>query len=343
MQPRTLTQHAGKLAAWGLMLSLGTGAMTQNAPATPAPAGGSPQTLSQLIAASAQPPKIDLSKIDPAKVIVKAGDIQITAGQLNDLLSSASPQQREQLMTTPGALRMVANEIVQMRLLAQEAGRRKLDETPKFKQQMAMAHDQLLAKMLSDDVEKNIDTAELKKHFDDNKAQFDQVEARHILIRTPGSKAPVRKGQKELTDEQAKAKIAQLRERIVKGEDFGAVAKAESDDTGSGAQGGALGTFGHGQMVPEFDQVAFSLKKGEVSQPVKTQFGYHLIQVQERKDNFADYEAQLREQMGPQKIEQLTSDLKAKSKPELDESVFGPPPAAQPAAAPGAAPAAPGR
>ena len=69
-------------------------------------------------------------------------------------------------------------------------------------------------------------------------AKYDKVKARHILIRTPGSRAPVRQGQKELTEPQAKAKVEAIRKRLVDGkEDFAAVAKAESDDAGSGAQG----------------------------------------------------------------------------------------------------------
>ena len=107
---------------------------------------------------------------------------------------------------------------------------------------------------------------------------------------------PVKPNQPDLGEEDALAKTKAIRERLVKGEDFAAVAKAESDDTGSGAQGGDLGTFGHGRMVPVFEETAFKLPIGEVSQPVKSQFGWHLIQVQERTvKNFADGEGRHRQ------------------------------------------------
>ena len=86
-------------------------------------------------------------------------------------------------------------------------------------------------------------------------------------------------GKPELTEEQALAKAQEIKKKLAAGGDFAALAKAESDDTGSGANGGELGTFKRNSMVPEFEQVAFSLARGQVSDPIKTQFGYHMIQV----------------------------------------------------------------
>ena len=88
----------------------------------------------------------------------------------------------------------------------------------------------------------------------------EQVWARHILVET-----------------EAEAKAAE--DLLKNGVDFAQLAKKNSKDTGSAANGGDLGWFGKGQMVPEFEQVAFKLKVGEISQPVKSQFGYHIIQV----------------------------------------------------------------
>lgn len=108
-------------------------------------------------------------------------------------------------------------------------------------------------------------------------AQTPKIRARHILIRTD-REAPASVAAK------AEAKINALREAIVKGQDFGAAAKANSEDPGSKESGGDLGFFTRNQMVPEFDRAAFALKVGEVSQPVRTQFGYHLIKVEEKTE-----------------------------------------------------------
>ncbi|MCK5676689.1 MAG: peptidylprolyl isomerase [Verrucomicrobia bacterium] len=91
-----------------------------------------------------------------------------------------------------------------------------------------------------------------------------QAAARHILVAT-------------------EADCADLKQQIADGADFGELAKAHSTCP-SGAQGGALGTFGPGQMVKEFDEVVFSAPVGEVQGPVKTQFGYHLLEVTHRAD-----------------------------------------------------------
>jgi len=91
-----------------------------------------------------------------------------------------------------------------------------------------------------------------------------QAAARHILVAT-------------------EADCADLKKQIADGADFGELAKAHSTCP-SGAQGGALGTFGPGQMVKEFDEVVFSAPIGEVQGPVKTQFGYHLLEVTHRAD-----------------------------------------------------------
>lgn len=88
--------------------------------------------------------------------------------------------------------------------------------------------------------------------------------ARHILVKT-------------------EAECADLKQQIADGADFGELAKAHSSCP-SGAEGGALGTFGPGQMVKEFDEVVFSAPVGEVQGPVQTQFGYHLLEVTHRVD-----------------------------------------------------------
>ncbi len=85
-----------------------------------------------------------------------------------------------------------------------------------------------------------------------------------------------------LVDSEAKAK--ELRAKIVAGEDFAKVATENSSDTGSAKQGGLLGYFGMGQMVPEFEAAVAKMQKGEVSEPVKTQFGWHVIKLEDRRN-----------------------------------------------------------
>ncbi len=123
----------------------------------------------------------------------------------------------------------------------------------------------------------------MRKKLEENAPlEFDQtdeaVKVRYILIK-PEPEAPVEKREAD-----ALKKITDARKRIVEdGEDFAEVAKEVSEDPGSAPNGGDLGCFGKGQMVPEFEKAAFSMEKDQVSEPVKTDFGYHIIQVYDVK------------------------------------------------------------
>jgi hypothetical protein len=112
--------------------------------------------------------------------------------------------------------------------------------------------------------------------------QQQQVKARHILIRFKGSPVPLRDREKDLTEVEALAKAKELRQKALNGADFAMLAKAESDDLASAANGGNLGTIGHGQNVQTFEQAAFNTPVGGISEPVKTQFGYSIIKIESR-------------------------------------------------------------
>ena len=107
----------------------------------------------------------------------------------------------------------------------------------------------------------------------DSQTVVNQVHARHILLKTT-----------ELQDDATiEQKLSAVRARIVKGEDFGALAKVLSEDPGSGAEGGDLGWTGPGSFVPEFERTLDALKENEISQPLRTQFGWHIIQLLGRR------------------------------------------------------------
>jgi peptidyl-prolyl cis-trans isomerase D len=114
-----------------------------------------------------------------------------------------------------------------------------------------------------------------QKHIDQYQVK-DQVRVRHILI-------AVAAGADAKTDAAARAKAQDIRKQILAGGDFAKLAQANSDDPGSKGQGGELGFIQHGVTVPEFDKAAFALNPGQTSDLVKTQFGYHIIQTEEKQ------------------------------------------------------------
>jgi parvulin-like peptidyl-prolyl isomerase len=258
-------------------------------------------------------------------VILTIGDEKMTVGEYEKFVDTL-PEQYRTAARGP-AKRQLVEQLVDVKIMAQEARKRKLDQDATFKAQLAFQAENLLAgtiyRQMSNDLK--VDDAELHKYYDEHKSEYERVRARHILIRFKGS--PVPKSEKpELSEEEALAKANALRTRLKAGEDFATVAKAESDDTGSGKNGGDLNFFGRTQMVPAFAEAAFKLPAGQVSEPVKTQFGYHLILVEAHETKTFDEErADIEKKLRPEKTKAAVEALRKQASVMIDESFFGPP------------------
>ena len=247
-------------------------------------------------------------------VVLTVGSEKITQSEFQEIISSLPAQQQTQL-TTPEARRSLAEQLAELKVMAQEARARKLDQSAAVKVKMALQDDQILASAVYQQLSAgDPDEAALRAYYAAHKQDWEEVKARHILIRMQGSKVPVREGHKDLTDAEALAKAKEVRAKIVAGAKFEDQAKIESDDTGSGDNGGDLGTFGAGQMVPEFDEVVFKAPIGQVTEPIKTAFGYHLILVEERKSkSFEDARPEIEQKIRPEMGQKAIDGLKAKT------------------------------
>ncbi|MDY3005801.1 peptidylprolyl isomerase [Anaerococcus sp. AGMB00486] len=131
---------------------------------------------------------------------------------------------------------------------------------------------------------------EIKKYFDENKDNLIQVKASHILV-----------------EDEATAK--ELKEKLDKGEDFAKLAKEYSKDTANAAKGGDLGYFNKSQMAKEFSDKAFSMNKGEISDPVKTSYGYHIIKVEDKKDSAEDLKEDISKALNDKKYSEYLTKL----------------------------------
>jgi len=166
--------------------------------------------------------------------------------------------------------------------------------------------------------------ADVQSYYDKNPGKFqmpEQVRASHILIAVPKDASPA--------DVAAKEKLAEsVLDRIHKGEDFGKLATEISDDPGSKANGGDLNFFSRTQMVPEFSDAAFKLKTGEVTGPVKTQFGFHIIKVTGRKAagtlSLAEVKEKLTAYLGDQKRQNAVQTLLAQLRQKADVKIYLP-------------------
>jgi len=169
--------------------------------------------------------------------------------------------------------------VTDMILMSQAAEAKKMGDTPEFKRKLAFNREKLLMEQLLQKAGKEALTDKAMHDVYDEAAkqmgQEQEVHARHILIRAAAGDD---KASKEAED-----KIKAIIVRLKKGEDFAKVASEATEDPSGKANGGDLGYFSKEQMVPEFSDTAFKLDKGQISEPVKTQFGWHVIKVEDKR------------------------------------------------------------
>jgi peptidyl-prolyl cis-trans isomerase C len=291
-------------------------------------------------AAAPAPPAV----ISPDTVILTIGDEKITRAQFELIIATLPDQQRAQLQM-PGGKRKLAESLADLKSLAQEGRARKVDQSPVIQAQIKLQVDQIIAQHTYQELAKeqagalpdaNLPPtdAALHAYYDVHKQDWEELKAKHILIRFTGSPVPIRPGQKDLSEADALAKAKEIRAKIIAGTKFEDMAKAESDDTGNAPQGGDLGSFPKGRMVPQFDQAAFAAEIGKVTEPVKTQFGYHLILVEshtnksfevarpEIEQKMKQEQAQSAQARSQQDGQKALADLKAKKNIVYDDTYF---------------------
>ena len=281
-------------------------------------------------AAVAQQPAAAQTQADP--IVIAAGDLTIRQSEFENALKTL-PAEYQQYAMGPGK-KQFAEDYVRMRMLAIEGTKAGLDKDPEVLRQLNLMRDNLVANAQLQKLEASVTVPEeaLRKKYEETKGQYEQVAAKHILIAFKGSPA-AQPEKPELTEEQAKAKAEELHKQILGGASFEELAKKESDDVGSGTRGGDLGEFGRGQMVPEFEQAAFAAKVGEVTPPVRTQFGYHLIKVEKHESTpFEEVKAALERAERQTLVQAKLEAMKADAKVTYNDTYFAAAPAA--AAAP---------
>ncbi len=285
-----LSQNAVALATLA-GLALASAASQAQAPAT-APA---PQATPAKPAAAPQP------SADP--LLAKVNGQEIHMSDLNILAQSLPPEARQ--LPPQQLFPQLLDQAIDGKALVIAAKKDKLDQNPLVARTMQIAAErQLQSAIISRDVGPTLTDEKIHAKFNAEiagKPGEEEVHARHILVKT---------------EAEAKDIIAKLKA----GGDFAAIAKDKSTD-GSAASGGDLGFFKAGDMLPEFSATAFSLKAGEVSAtPVQTRYGWHVIKVEEHRQEpaptFEQVQEQLRQQMIEDGISKTVSAARAQVKVE---------------------------
>ena len=198
-----------------------------------------------------------LAKVNGSEI--RASDVALAEEELGPSLQQMDPATRKD---------NVLSFLIDMKIVSKAAEDKKVENSDDFKKRLAFARNRLLMDSLLATEGKAATTDEaMKKVYDEAAKQItgeQEVRARHILVET---------------EDEAKA----IKAELDKGADFAELAKKKSKDPGA-SDGGDLGFFTKEQMVPEFSDVAFKLQPGQISDPVKSQFGWHIIKVEEKRN-----------------------------------------------------------
>ncbi|MFH1146478.1 MAG: peptidylprolyl isomerase [Pseudomonadota bacterium] len=274
------------------------------------------------------PPKKDTQEKN--KIIAKVGTYTLTGDMLDKRIEALPPQYKQMIAQKPEFKKNLIDRWVQVSLLAQEARARGMDKDKSVLEKIDEVMNTLLAQefVMRNVIEKiEITDKEISEYYDGHKSEFENpemVKARHILIKVAHDATPEQW-------QEAEKKALDTKKRLDGGEDFAAVAKSVSDDPGSKEKGGDLGFFPRGQMVPEFENAAFSLNIGVICEPVKSKFGYHIIRVEEKREPktklieevSAGIKNSLTETKQQEDIDRLISDLTKKYGVTVDPSISG--------------------
>jgi peptidyl-prolyl cis-trans isomerase C len=237
-------------------------------------------------------------------VDIKQSDLDFAASEVGPRLANYTPEDRRKVLL---------QYVIENELMAGAGQKDNLDKDASFPGRVAYHQRRALRDAFFDaKIHDAVTEAEAKKVFDEKIAGLkpeQEVHARHILVAT-------------------EAEAKDVAERLKQGEDFAALAKEKSKD--AGAEGGDLGFFTRGQMLKPFEDAAFALDVGEISEPVQTQFGWHIIKVEEKRDqqlpSFDQVKEAIISQLVQAKAQEVVTGLRDAAKievvdPELKKSM----------------------
>ena len=264
-------------------------------------------------------------------VVMRVNGDPVTEREFNLFLQNA-PAEGRQFYGSPAGRRALADELVKLKVLEQEAKRLGITDDPEVKMQIAMAKSQITAARALEKLANQKTDQRIGAEYEKEKASA--ISLRHILIAYQGGAVPARGGQQALSEKAAMAKANDIAAKLRAGADFAEAARANSDDEQSGANGGMIGPAKPDQLPPDVAAAISTLKPGQMSPPVKTQFGVHIFKVEQ--PSLEDLRPMLSQRIRQQVAEEEVKRLQGGAKIDLDPKFFPPAPAV-----PGAPPATP--
>ncbi len=261
----------------------------------------------------------NVAKLDPKTPLGEVNGEKITKEDLDRLIEFANPQAKVRFESDAGKKELL-QEIAQTRSFYFEAQANKLDQDPELRARIELLRQQITANAyVNGELKKIVATeANVRMYYDEHRKEFEipeNVNASHILVKT---------------EEEAR----EIKKQLDTGADFAELAKQKSLDTTNKNDGGKLGFFMRGAMLPPFEETAFKLKPGQISDPVKTNFGWHIIKVLEvRPRSIMPFDeakkmiqARVQNQMQQRWLQSKKEELKSKYGVKIYEDRFTAPP-----------------
>lgn len=248
------------------------------------------------------------------KLLAEVGPYKLYEKDVNRMMEKDA-QIQQILKTKPelkeDVVKAIVNRWVNLSLLSLAGKKEGIDKDLEVKEELMEIEKNFIAQKYFEKKVANlkISEREVREYYEKNKEEYKEPEGRqvkHILIYVP-------KDADNATEEKAFKKANEVREKLLKGEKFEELAKIYSDDTGSKEKGGDLGIIKKGQTIPEFEKEVFKLKEGEISMPIKSPFGYHIVKVEkiipERIPSFDEIKSVVEKDYLQKKEEELMAQI----------------------------------
>jgi parvulin-like peptidyl-prolyl isomerase len=259
-----------------------------------------------------------------SKEVLHVNGAAVTESEFELFLQQA-PEQARAFYASPAGRKALGDELVKLKLLEQEGRRMGIDKDPAVEAQIKSVTEQIVAGKTLEKLVATGNDAKLRAEYE--KEKKNAVDLRHIILAYQGSDIPARQGQKAPSADAALARARGIVAQIRGGGDFATAAQQTSDDPQSAARGGSLGTVQLSQLPPEVAAVIAKLQPGQVSDPVKTQYGVHIFQAS--PPAFETMKPMLTERLKRELMEETMARLQKTAKIDFDP-VFFPPQVATP-------------
>lgn len=267
------------------------------------------------------------------RVVISVGDDKITVSAVNRILRELPPQSRA-YYSGPGK-HLLPQYLVQMKVLSAEALKHGLPDEPAVKEALETARESILADAYRKRLEQDIPVSDqqLQVLYEQDKPDLQEAHLRHILI--PTSESILLQGTDQsrprLSEDEARKKLTDIRQRILAGGDFAQLAKENSYDLNSASKGGDMGYINRHGVVPPVAQAAFALEPGKVSDVIATAYGLELIKVEDKRTlSLAEVKQALEQQARQAQLQDAIKQVESRYKVVVDSDFFEPKPAEKP-------------